>query len=253
MASKQNQNKKNRFASVFKVSGCKSDSKGSKREPSKHKVSKLFSRIGQFFRKTEVNEPSSVSFPMSPNTEMLFADTHELSSRIPMSFPELENSSTEVTEEFPSETDEFCLDMEDLSVDLSSDITKLPRRGCELSLKSEELCFNKRRNVQPEIFIFPPDSSILSFEGEERRGISQPRRINSDTQARSAIHIEQQRKHIVSEPCINKYAQTISARGIQLSEAAYELSEEQCRSLYEDIFQPLDVFAILKERSKSAS
>jgi len=113
------------------------------------------------------------------------------------------------------------------------------------------LYFKKRRNIEPEIFIFPPNFSELSFEAKDQRKIIKPQRSKSEKARSLYCDEQQQRPHIVSEPCINKYSQIISSRGIKLTEAANELSEEQCRLLYEDIFKPLDFFSILQERMKN--
>lgn len=45
----------------------------------------------------------------------------------------------------------------------------------------------------------------------------------------------------------------ISKRGIKLTAAAKELSDEKWSLLYEDIFKPLDVYAILHERKNNLS
>ncbi|KAJ7372352.1 hypothetical protein OS493_019797 [Desmophyllum pertusum] len=45
----------------------------------------------------------------------------------------------------------------------------------------------------------------------------------------------------------------ISKRGIKLTAAAKELSDEKWNLLYEDIFKPLDVYAILHERRNNLS
>ena len=45
----------------------------------------------------------------------------------------------------------------------------------------------------------------------------------------------------------------IASQGIKLTAAAKELSDEEWRLLYEDIFKPLDFYSILHERSKKLS
>ena len=41
------------------------------------------------------------------------------------------------------------------------------------------------------------------------------------------------------------YTQLMEKQGAKLTNAAYELTEEQSRLLYEDMFKPLDVFALI--------
>ena len=138
----------------------------------------------------------------------------------------------------------------------SPDFEKLPlAKGEEfcMTLNTDQLCYEKKRKVLPEVFIFPPYLSEASFDVEQHRGTSKPGESKPE---RELGAIEQQQRQRVTgtsdEPCINKYAQLISCRGIKLTKAAYELDEEQCRLLYEDIFKPLDFVSILLERSKTA-
>lgn len=259
MAAKQEHNKKIQLP-FFKSSISQSDtSKHSNSESLKEKFSKLFSATGrQFSPKIQLSKFMS-SFPgLSPKSE-----THE-KSKIGLSSPKQDELCSSQVTKMPSKMKELTKQTDGVrsniamtfhgSDQLSPGIAKLSPKGQELSQKNEGLCFKKGRSVVPEIFIFPPDISEVPPEDEPRRGhLSKPRRIKSESKKSTERGKEQQRKRVESEPCINKYAPFISNKGIQLTEAANELTEERCRLLYEDIFKPLDIYSILQERSKNVS
>lgn len=238
----------------------KTDSKKSISKSFKKKFCKLLARVGKLAPKTEVKEISSPSFfALSPKVEAGFPETKELPSKncIPSPDPEKFCSSeagklSQEIKELPSKTDELSSNVVEPLLgptNIPSDITKVPLQDTGLPQKTNQLCFNKGRDVQPEVFIFP-DVRKQPSEVQEDGGVFKPRRFKSEGEQRTFGNAQQQRQRMVSVPCINKYAQIISARGIQLTSAANELSEEQCRLLYEDIFKPLDVFSILLERRK---
>ena len=203
---------------------------------------------------------SSETTEASKKGRKLPLKTKELYSNTTTLFVGLNNLSPDTTEvptkdrELSLKTEELCLDTATPFVGLhkqSSDTTEVSTKDQRLSLNTEDSCSKKRRNVEPEIFIFPPNFSKLSFEIDDQRRIIKPQRSKSEKTRGLYCNEQQQRPRIVSEPCINKYAQIISSRGIKLTEAANELSEEQCRLLYEDIFKPLDFFSILQERMEN--
>jgi len=182
--------------------------------------------------------------------------TKELYSNTTTPFVGLNNLSPDTMEvrELSLKTEELCLDTATPFFGLhkqSPDTTEVSTKDQRLSLNTEDSRSKKRRNVEPEIFIFPPNFSKLSFEIDDQRKFIKPQRSKSEKTRGLYCNEQQQRPRIVSEPCINKCAQIISSRGIKLTEAANELSEEQCRLLYEDIFKPLDFFSILQERMEN--
>ena len=207
------------------------------------------------------NHLSSEITEVPTNGRGLSLKTEELCSNTAMPFVGLNSLSSDTTEvsakgrELSLKTEELCSNTVKPYVGFnsqSSGTTEVSTKGQGLFLNTEDLYFKKRRNIEPEIFIFPPNFSELSFEAKDQRKIIKPQRSKSEKARSLYCDEQQQRPHIVSEPCINKYSQIISSRGIKLTEAANELSEEQCRLLYEDIqFKPLDFFSILQERMKN--
>ena len=256
MASKiQEQDTKNRLVSMFKKGTSKSDDQHSEGRSMKQRVSKLFSRIGQWFRKVQFSELSySPSFPELPQK----SETQVSSPKVSKCSKHDEFRSNEITDltpkikELRQKASEMSTNISALSScldELSPPIAKLsPKQNGKLSPKKDKLRRKKRRNVGPEIFTFPTVPEL--HELKNRRETRKPQRFQSET-AWSMYRPNQNRQRVVSEPCINKYAELIASRGIQLTEAANELTEEECRLLYEDIFKPLDVFSILQERSQA--
>lgn len=238
----------------------KTDSEKGISKSFKKKFCKLLSRVGKLAPKPEAKGISSPSFcGLSPKVEAGFPETKELPSKncIPSPDPEKFCSSeagklSQEIKELPSKTDELSSDVVEPFLgptNIPSHITKVPLQDKGLPQKTNQLCFNKGRVVQSEVFIFP-DVCKRPSEVQEDGGVFKLRRFKSEGEQRTFVNAQQQRQHMVSVPCINKYAQIISARGIKLTSAANELSEEQCRLLYEDIFKPLDVLSILQERRK---
>ena len=60
------------------------------------------------------------------------------------------------------------------------------------------------------------------------------------------------RKFCANTPCAKKYSFLVD-HGVQLTEAAKDLSDEQMNLLWEDIFKPLDFCSILHDRRKQLS
>ena len=248
MAAKQElRDLKNRLASIFKARSFKDDDEQNEEKSLKQKVSKPFLKVIQFFAKFSPSEPSSPSFSglfpklniheMTPRTSELFSKPDDTCS------PKISELSSERKEPDEQAVGKSCSNTAISSTDIderSSGIGKLSPKGQEAFLKADELCCEERRS--DEIFMFPSESKE-QLEVEQEGEKSKPR---------GAFHSkEKQQQRVVSEPCINKYSKLIASRGIRLTEAAYELTEEQSRLLYEDIFKPLDLFSMLRERSKT--
>ena len=265
MAAKEECDVKNRLASTFKPSSCNSEEEQKEEESIKEKVSKLVSKIGNVFRKIQHGDLSCPSLPgLSPKLE-----THEMSPRKSEFLPKHEKlSSPKVPElslkieQLPQWDSEVYSNIDILSPgldELSPYLAKVSSspKGQQLSPKINKIYEKKRRNVLPEIFTFPtvPEESLEVEDRQVRRREikSKPRRFQSETEQCTFKNIrDQHRPRFASEPCINKYSKLIESRGIKLTEAAYQLTEEQCRSLYEDIFKPLDVYSMLQERRKTS-
>lgn len=252
MAAKQEHNKKIQLPFIKSSISQSDTSKHSNSESLKEKFSKLFSATGrQFSPKIQLSKLMS-SFPgLSPKLE-----THE-KSKIGLSSPKQDELCSSQVTKMPSKMKELTKQTDGVRSNIAMTFhgsDQLSPGIAKLSPKNAGLCFKKGRSVVPEIVIFPPDTSEVPPEDEPRRGhLSKPRRIKSESKKSTERGKEQQRKRVESEPCINKYAQFISNRGIQLTGAANELTEEQSRLLYEDIFKPLDIYSILQERSKNVS
>ena len=60
------------------------------------------------------------------------------------------------------------------------------------------------------------------------------------------------RKFCANTPCAKRYSFLLD-HGVQLTEAAKDLSDEQMNLLWEDIFKPLDFSSILHDRRKQLS
>ena len=205
----------------------------------------------------------SPSFP-GPSPKL---ETQEMSSKkselLPkhekLNSPKLPELSLKI-KQLPQWPKEMCSNIDILSPGLdkvSPDIAKvLSPKVQQLSPTINKIYGKKRRNDLPEVFIFPTvpeESAEVELPKVTRREItSKPRRFQFEIERSMHKNIEDQhRPRFVSEPCINKYSKLIACRGIKLTEAAYQLTEEQCRLLYEDIFKPLDVYSILQERRKT--
>ena len=125
---------------------------------------------------------SSETTEVSTNGRRLLPNTKEMCSNTTMPFVGLNNLSSDTAEvsakgrELSFKTEELCSDTVMPFVGLnsqSSDTTEVSTKGQGLSLNTKEACFKKRRNVEPEIFIFPPNSPKLSFEAEGQRNKDQ--------------------------------------------------------------------------------
>ena len=234
----------NRLASIFKARSFNYDDEHNEEKSLKQKVSKQFSKVIQFFAKSSLSEPSSPSLTgLSPelNTHEMTPRKSELFSKHEdtCSSPKISELSSKRKEPDEQAAGKSCSNIAISSTGIderSSGIGKLSPKGQESFPKADELCYEERRS--DETFMFPSASKQqleVEQEGEKIKFHSK----------------EKQQQRVVSEPCINKYSKLIASRGIHLTEAAYELNEEQSRLLYEDIFKPLDLFSMLRERSKT--
>ena len=116
----------------------------------------------------------------------------------------------------------------------------------ELSLKGGESC-SKKQIVTPDMSVNSPALCKALLEDEPKpKDKVKARRYRSEPLRRKELY----RPRFVSEPCGNMYTQLMAKQGAKLTKAAYELTEEQSRMLYEDMFKPLDVFSLMQERSK---
>ena len=262
MAAKEEYDMKNRLASISQASSCKSEEAHNEEESKKEKVAKLVSKIGNFFRKGRPGDLSSpLFFGMSPKME-----THEMSPKTSELLPKHEKLSSPKLPELSLKIKQLpqlaneCSNIDLLSPcldEVSPDIVKASSPAVQqLSPTISKVYGKKRRNVFPEIFVFPtvPEECpvVETRQVTSREITSKPRRFQSEVERCRYKNIEDHhRPRFASEPCINKYSKLIASRGIKLTEAAYQLTEEQCRLLYEDIFKPLDVYSILQERRKT--
>ena len=88
--------------------------------------------------------------------------------------------------------------------------------------------------------ISPKASDLL---GEEGKAAVTPQKSPSNGE---------RRKFCANTPCATKYSFLLD-HGVQLTDAAKELSDEQMNLLWEDIFKPLDFCSILHDRRKQLS
>ena len=127
--------------------------------------------------------------------------------------------------------------------ELFSKQTTLSPIGDKLSFMPSESS-SSRQSVSPDIPMNPPVfGKILLQDVPKTREKVKARRYQSNPLQRKAK--EPLRPRFVSEPSGNKYTQLMEKQGAKLTNAAYELTEEQSRLLYEDMFKPLDVFALI--------
>ena len=127
--------------------------------------------------------------------------------------------------------------------ELFSKQTTLSPIGDKLSFVPSESS-PSRQNVSTDITMNPPAfGKILLQDVPKTREKVKARRYQSNPLQRKAK--EPLRPRFVSEPCGNMYTQLMEKQGAKLTNAAYELTEEQSRLLYEDMFKPLDVFALI--------
>ena len=258
MASKiQGQDTTNRLVSMFKKSTSNLEDEQSQGKSMKQKVSKLFSRIGQWFRKVQFSElkysPSFPELSQKSETQISLPKVSKCSKHDEFRSNEVTDLTPKI-KELPHQADEMSSNVAALSPyldEVSPGIAKLsPKQNGKLSPKKDKLRRKKSRNVGPQIFTFPTVPEL--HEVKNRRGTRKPQRFQSETTWSTYKNFkDQNRQRVVSEPCINKYAELIASRGIQLTEAANELTEEECRLLYEDIFKPLDVSSILQQRNQA--
>ena len=123
----------------------------------------------------------------------------------------------------------------------SASTSKLPNKG-----KGGESC-SKKQIVTPDMSVNSPALGKALLEDEPKpKDKVKARRYRSEPLRRKELY----RPRFVSEPCGNMYTQLMAKQGAKLTKAAYELTEEQSRMLYEDMFKPLDVFSLMQERSK---
>lgn len=166
----------------------------------------------------EVNDPSSNSVEDSSNVVppgRELKDVLSLEDILNEMSPQIEEGSssnihqpdTEVNDVFSPEHNEMSPKIEDVT------------------LRAVELCSRKlKRKVSPEIFIFPPPDIItIPSEDGGRKGAT-----GSQT---------------VISPSISKCS-FLSKYGEKLTDAGKDLSEEELNLLYQDIFKPIDFYAI---------
>ena len=123
--------------------------------------------------------------------------------------------------------------------ELFSKLTTSSPIGDKLSFMPSESC-SSRQSVSPDIPINP---LVLLQDVPKRREKVKARRYQSNPLQRKGK--EPLRPRFVSEPCGNMYTQLMEKHGAKLTNAAHELTEEQSRLLYEDMFKPLDVFTLI--------
>ena len=374
MAAQMEPRKRDIFA-FFKPKAFTANAKQSKTPPMKNNVSEIFSVKTKSFRKASQTDDNLAALPaLSQKSVEFLPNSRDLSPRISKIFPELDSPSPKIkdlqtgVEKSYNDlvlTSQSCealprsLTKKKLCQDIaliSPDLTKLspevntlsPKRG-NMPFDGSEVCLKKKRNVMPEVFIFPPEicppspeieevneeeefwpmvlspsheseaiftqTTRLSPKGHEsspkkdKSGPKSPtlsaipeelfsklttsspigdklsfmpsesyfsrqsgtpdipmnppvllqdvpktpekvkaRRYQSNPLQRKAK--EPLRPRFVSEPSGNKYTQLMEKQGAKLTNAAYELTEEQSRLLYEDMFKPLDVFALIQSAAK---
>jgi len=210
MASKKRQNRTlPRRPSVFKPS-WKTSPKGNHGKLIDYlnsKMTKLFSRIGEVFRKKTILDPSLTFEETLPDDERLSSEDDMLSRQITKIY-------TTETEEMPTETERLPSE------------TGVPFQRVETSLAiTEEIS---------------PKAGEL---GEEGKTAVTPQKSPSNGE---------RRKFCANTPCATKYSFLLD-HGVQLTDAAKELSDEQMNLLWEDIFKPLDFCSILHDRRRQLS
>ena len=378
MAAQMEPRKRDIFA-FFKPKAFTANAKQRKTPPMKTNVSEIFSVKTKSFRKAGQTDDNLAALPaLSQKSVEFLPNSRDLSPRISKIFPELDSPSPKIKDlqtgveksyndlvltsqscealPRPQTNKKLCQDIALISPDLtklSPGVNALsPKRG-NTPFDGSELCLKKKRNVMPEVFIFPPEicppspeieevneekefwpmvlspsheseaiftqTNRLSPKGHEsspkkvKSGPKSPflsaipeelfsklttsspigdklsfmpsescssrqsgtpdipmnppafgkillqdvpktrekvkaRRYQSNPLQRKAK--EPLRPRFVSEPCGNMYTQLMEKQGAKLTNAAYELTEEQSRLLYEDMFKPLDVFALIQSAAK---
>ena len=187
----------------------------------------------------EVNEEEEfwpMVFSPSHESEAIFTQTNRLSPKGHESSPK--NVKSGPKSPFLSAIPE----------ELFSKLTTSSPIGDKLSFMPSESC-SSRQSGTPDIPMNPPAfGKILLQDVPKTREKVKARRYQSNPLQRKAK--EPLRPRFVSEPCGNMYTQLMEKQGAKLTNAAYELTEEQSRLLYEDIFKPLDVFALIQSAAK---
>jgi len=119
-------------------------------------------------------------------------------------------------------------------IELSTEVNELSSNIEELTSEVFELpCLEIRQHFSAEIFIFlPPHVFTTSFEDEE--------------------HNETRGSQTVSSPSFEKFSFLLKYGG-KLTEPGKQMSDDEMKLLYEDIFKPLDFFSMLQKRSKRCS
>ena len=171
-----------------------------------------------------VFSPSHEREAISTQSIKLSSEGHEISPKNDKSGPKSPFLSAIPEELFPKQT-------------------TLSPIGDKLSFMPSESS-PSRQNVSPGIPMNPPTfGKILLQDVPKTREKVKARRYQSNPLQRKRK--EPLRPRFVSEPCGNTYTQLMEKQGAKLTNAAYELTEEQSRLLYEDMFKPLDVFALI--------
>ena len=181
------------------------------RESFNDKITKLFSRIGELFLKKGLSS-QEVDELSAVTSEEQFPQEKELS---------LEDGipSEEVNEPYLAEIEEQLADSEEFSSEIGIPSQKDDELSTEMieeiSLEGDGLC-------------------------EEHSTVTTPQ---------PSISNGEQRKVSVNTSSVSKYFFLLE-QGVQLTDAAKELSDEKMDFLWEDIFKPLDFYSILHERRK---
>ncbi len=139
-------------------------------------------------------------------------------------FPQQKELPSEVDQPYPAEIEELPTETEELSSEIAipsqEDEQLSPVMIEEKSPEGDHLCKERSSATTPQ--------QSTSQGGQRKLCPNTPR----DGASRYSFLLDQ---------------------GVQLTDAAKELSDEKMDSLWEDIFKPLDFYSILHERSKQLS
>lgn len=151
------------------------------------------------------------------------------------------NKATSLTVEEPLPVDERLSSEDDM---LSRQINKIHTTETdeEMPTKTERLPSETQRvETSPELTEeISPKAGDLREEGK-----------TALTPQQSPLN-GGRRKFCADTPCAKKYSFLLE-HGVQLTEAAKDLSDEQMNLLWEDIFKPLDFCSILHDRRRQLS
>lgn len=129
--------------------------------------------------------------------------------------------SQEINEKYPTETVELPTETEKHSPEIGAPFQR----------------------VETSPVIFQEISPKVGNLGEESKTVAIPQKSPSNRELR---------KFCPNTPCGKKYYFLLD-QGVQLTDAAKELSDEKMNLLWEDIFKPLDFCSILHDRRRQLS